>query len=64
MRQSKARKIIYQVPSSTGYKFNIPKQLCGSYQYYIEASLSGVPSPISKGLYVKGYCTPKIISSK
>lgn len=66
MRQTNDRKIIInQLPSSAGYKFKIPKQLCGSYFYYIEASMSGKRDTKNNvGLYVKGHCEPKIISSK
>lgn len=66
MRQTNDRKIIiYQVPSSTGYKFNIDKQYCGSYQFYIEASFSGKRDAKNNvGLYVKGWCEPKIVTSK
>ncbi|REC79583.1 hypothetical protein DRF60_03970 [Chryseobacterium elymi] len=66
MRQTNDRKIIiYQVPSSTGYKFSIDKQYCGSYQFYIEASFSGKRDTKNNvGLYVKGWCEPKIVTSK
>ncbi|KMQ65439.1 hypothetical protein ACM46_05955 [Chryseobacterium angstadtii] len=66
MRQTNDRKIIiYQVPSSTGYKFSIDKQFSGSYQFYIEASFSGKRDTKNNvGLYVRGWCEPKIISSK
>ncbi|MBO6185876.1 MAG: OmpA family protein [Chryseobacterium sp.] len=66
MRQTHDRKIIlFQVPSTTGYKFSILKKFCGSYHYYIEASFSGQRDfKNNVGLYVKGWCEPKIISSK
>lgn len=66
MRQTHDRKIIlFQVPSTTGYKFYILKKFCGSYHYYIEASFSGQRDfKNNVGLYVKGWCEPKIISSK
>ncbi|UKB82874.1 OmpA family protein [Chryseobacterium sp. MEBOG06] len=66
MRQNSSRKIIInQMPSAGGYKFLIDKQYCGSYQFYIEASLSGVrDTKNNTGLYVKGWCDPKIVSSK
>lgn len=66
MRQSNDRlKIVGQVSSTTGYMFQITKQLCGSYHYYIEASLSGNRDFKNiTGLYVKGWCPPKIVSSK
>lgn len=66
MRQSSDRKIIIkQIPSTTGYSFVIDKKYCGNYQFYIEASLSGKRDfKNNVGLYVKGHCDPKIISSK
>lgn len=66
MRQNSSRKIIInQITSATGYKFLISKQYCGSYQFYIEASLSGVRDTKSDtGIFVKGWCEPKIVSSK
>lgn len=66
MRQTNDRKIIiYQAPSATGYTFRIDKQYCGSYQFYIEASFSGKrDAKNNTGLYVKGWCEPKIITSK
>ena len=66
MRQTNDRKIIiYQAPSTTGYKFKIDKQYCGSYQFYIEASFSGKrDTKNNTGIYVKGWCEPKIITSK
>lgn len=66
MRQSNDRKVIInQLPSSTGYKFMISKQLCGAYNYYIEASFSGTRDTKNNvGLYVKGWCEPKIVTSK
>ncbi|AZA51726.1 OmpA family protein [Chryseobacterium sp. G0201] len=65
-RQTNDRKIIiYQAPSTNGYKFFIDKQYCGSYNYYIEASLSGKRDTKNNvGLYVKGWCEPKIVTSK
>lgn len=66
MRQSNDKQnIVSQLPSSTGYKLRLTRQMCGSYHYYVEASLSGVrDKKYATGLYVKGWCEPKIISSK
>jgi hypothetical protein len=68
LRQSSDRRDIIKslsVSSTDRYGFKIIKKLCGSYHYFIEASTSGKPYiNNSKGLYVKGYCTPKIVSSK
>lgn len=53
------------IKSLSGVKFNItiPKNLCGSYTYYIEASLSG-KYDFTSGIYVRGNCDPKILKSK
>ncbi|MBF7090761.1 OmpA family protein [Flavobacterium sp. ALJ2] len=68
MRQSKDRKVIVNqmlITSNKKYGLRLTKSLCGSYQYYIEASLSGKRDFANNpGLYVKGWCEPKIISSK
>ena len=66
IRQSNDRKVIVkQLLSTTGYMFQISKQLSGSYHYYIEASLSGKRDFKNiSGLYVKGWCQPRIVSSK
>lgn len=52
------------LPAGKMYGFRIPRMLCGSYYYYIDASLTGVPSASPKGLFVRGHCTPKIVTSK
>lgn len=52
------------LPSSQTFGFKIPKILCGSYHYFIDASLLGVPGANSKGIFVKGYCPPRIVKSK
>ncbi|WP_392420413.1 hypothetical protein ACF3OE_03665 [Capnocytophaga canis] len=51
---------------STGsYGIVIPKKLCGSYHFYVEASLFGSRDfRRQAGLYVRGYCPAKIVSSK
>lgn len=66
LRESSDRKtILSQISSSTGYKFKISKKYSGNYYYYIEASMSGKRDfKNNVGLYVKGYCEPKIVSSK
>ncbi|MCX8523068.1 OmpA family protein [Chryseobacterium formosus] len=66
MRQTNDRKIIlFQSPSTTGYKFYMQKKFCGSYNFYVEASFSGQRDfKNNVGLYVKGWCEPKIITSK
>jgi len=51
--------------ANTPQRINIPKALCGPFEYYIEASLSGKRDLIKQtGLLVSGNCPPKIISSK
>ncbi|WP_326984713.1 OmpA family protein [Chryseobacterium sp. MYb264] len=66
MRQTGDRQVIInQIPSAAGYQFKITKKYCGNYHYYVEASLSGVRDfKNNTGIYVKGWCEPKIISSK
>lgn len=61
------RNIIGQLPVSPSmrFKFKLPKKLCGPYTYYIEASLSGKRDFKNfTGLYVKGSCPSKVISTK
>ncbi|HEX8575147.1 MAG TPA: hypothetical protein VF677_02530 [Flavobacterium sp.] len=68
MRQSSDRKIIVKQISTLPtkmYGFKISKKLCGSYHYFIEASLSGKRDFTNNtGLYVKGWSKPMIVSSK
>lgn len=66
MRQSNDRKVIInQLPSSTGYKFKITKPFCGTYHYYIEASLSGKRDTVNHtGIYIRGWCEPRIVASR
>lgn len=54
------------IPFSTRYfSFKMERALCGSYYYFIDANLSGkANSNNSVGLYVNGYCSPKIIITK
>jgi GH24 family phage-related lysozyme (muramidase)/murein DD-endopeptidase MepM/ murein hydrolase activator NlpD len=42
---------------------NIPKKLCGSYAYYLEASLFGAHDHRKTGLHVYGKCEEKITSA-
>lgn len=68
IRQDGKEKFIIKqmvVPANNLYGFRLEKKLCGPYTYYIEASLSGKRDLKNEtGLYVRGYCTPKIIDSK
>ena len=52
------------IPSNKIYAIKLPKKLCGTYSYYLEASLSGKTDSKFTGLYVSGLCDKKIISSK
>ncbi|WP_170164607.1 OmpA family protein [Sinomicrobium pectinilyticum] len=67
MRQDTGRKTIIRqmtLPISKMYGVKLPKKLCGPYSYYIEASLFGKRDPADTGLYVNGYCPPRITGSK
>ncbi len=68
IRQDGKEKFIVKkmvLPSNNLYGFRLEKKLCGPYTYYIEASMSGKRDLKNEtGLYVRGYCTPKIINSK
>ncbi|MDX6181062.1 OmpA family protein [Flavobacterium sp. Fl-77] len=66
-QDQKAKTIVLQktLPSNNQYGIKLPKNLCGPFEYYLEASLSGKRDTINKtGLLISGYCTPKIVSSK
>lgn len=58
--------IIQKVQSANVPKeINIPKELCGPFQYYLEASLGGKRDFHNEtGLYISGYAPAKLISSK
>lgn len=45
------------------YGIKLPKKLCGSFTYYLQASLPNVAYSKSAGLLMGGWCEPKIISS-
>lgn len=68
IRQDGKEKFIVKkmvIPSNNLYGFKLEKKLCGPYTYYIEASMSGKRDLKNEtGLYVRGYCTPKIVDSK
>ncbi|MEL1255879.1 hypothetical protein AAEO57_18945 [Flavobacterium sp. DGU38] len=49
--------------ANSPFGVTIPNNLCGSYAYYLEASLFGVHDPRKTGLHVYGKCDQKIISS-
>lgn len=47
------------------YLVTLPPKLCGPYLYYLEASLGGKPDFKNQvGLFVGGWCEPRIISSR
>lgn len=51
--------------ANTPQRISIPNPLCGPFEYYVEASLSGQRDLTNKtGLLVSGHCPSKIISSK
>ncbi|WP_456311753.1 OmpA family protein [Pseudomonas shirazensis] len=63
----KAKTIVLQkaLPSSNRYGIKIPKNLCGPFEYYLEASLSGKRDIINKtGLLIRGHAPAKITSAK
>jgi outer membrane protein OmpA-like peptidoglycan-associated protein len=68
MLQDRKKQIIISQrtqPSNKPKKISIPKALCGPFEYYIEASLSGNRDQKKEtGLIVRGYCEPKVVTSK
>lgn len=50
-------------PSGIPFGVTLPKKLCGSYAFYLEASLYGKHDQRNTGLHVYGKCEKKIISS-
>jgi outer membrane protein OmpA-like peptidoglycan-associated protein len=56
------KKILKKEPGRR-FKVSIPKNLCGSYTYYLEASLSG-KCDFKSGIYVRGKTEPLINKSK
>jgi len=66
MLQETNRVIISQktISGLKNYGIKIPKKLSGVYTYYVEASLFGKRDLNNQsGLYVRGYCPPKITNS-
>jgi outer membrane protein OmpA-like peptidoglycan-associated protein len=66
-QDQKTKTIVLQktLPVTNRYGIKLPKNLCGPFEYYLEASLSGKRDLINKtGLLVSGHCTAKIVSSK
>ena len=58
MRQDNNRKTIINqiaIPTSNAYNFKIAKKGCGSYHYYIEASLSGKRDYKNNAEEIKNY---------
>jgi hypothetical protein len=62
LRQTESRKVLSKVHAPLGlfYYLTLPKNLCGIYSYYIEASLSGKTDVRPLGLHVIGSCEAKI----
>lgn len=58
-----AKKKLIRKEAGITYGITIPKSLCGSYTYYIDASLSG-KSEFKSGIYIRGRCDQKIKTSK
>ncbi|MEO8239221.1 MAG: OmpA family protein [Flavobacterium sp.] len=51
-------------PYNADYGIKFPKKLCGSYTYYLEASIPVLKNSEKAGLIVGGWCEQKIINSK
>jgi hypothetical protein len=49
--------------ANTPFGVNIPKKLCGSYAYYLEASLYGAHDHRNTGVHVYGKCEEKITAA-
>ncbi|WP_160140274.1 hypothetical protein [Chryseobacterium sp. c4a] len=58
-----SKKSLIKKDTGITYGITIPKNLCGSYTYYIDASFSG-KSDFKSGIYIRGRCDQKIKSSK
>ncbi|WP_409415793.1 OmpA family protein [Flavobacterium sp. PS2] len=67
LQDRRAKTIIKQktLPFNNKYGVKISRNLCGPFEYYVEASISG-KRDVSRdcGLLISGYCQPKIIRSK
>jgi predicted chitinase len=50
-------------PAGVPFGINLPKRLCGSYAFYLEASLYGGHDHRNTGLHVYGKCEEKITAS-
>ncbi|UPZ17819.1 OmpA family protein [Flavobacterium humidisoli] len=67
LQDRKKQTIIIQKVQSANLpkEISIPKELCGPFQYYLEASLGGKRDFHNEtGLYISGYAPAKLISSK
>ncbi|MEL1253914.1 OmpA family protein [Flavobacterium sp. DGU38] len=52
-------------PAYEPKKISIPKALCGPFEYYLEASISGQRDLVNQtGLIIRGDCPTRILSSK
>ncbi|MBB6272816.1 outer membrane protein OmpA-like peptidoglycan-associated protein [Pedobacter cryoconitis] len=67
VRQSGDKKIEFKktvIPARDIYGYQITRKQCGSYNFYIEATLSGIKDAKNNtGLLVGGYCEQKLIKS-
>jgi outer membrane protein OmpA-like peptidoglycan-associated protein len=67
LQDRKAKTIIKQktLPFNNKYGVKIPRNLCGPFEYYVEASLSGKRDLAREsGLRISGYCEPRIKNTK
>ena len=64
MDQNKTRVFKEKIKAAgVPYGVTLPKKQCGSYAFYLEASLDGRHDPRNTGVYVFGKCEKKITSS-
>ncbi|MET3021001.1 OmpA family protein [Flavobacterium hydatis] len=67
LQDRKAKTIIKQktLPFNNKYGVKISRNLCGPFEYYVEASISG-KRDVSRecGLFISGYCEPRIKNCK
>jgi outer membrane protein OmpA-like peptidoglycan-associated protein len=67
LQDKKAKTIIKQriLSGESKYTLKLTKNLCGPFEYYIEASISGTRDiKRETGLIVSGYCESKVVTSK
>jgi outer membrane protein OmpA-like peptidoglycan-associated protein len=67
LQDRKKQTIILQrnLAANHPFEINIPAELCGPFQYYLEASLGNKRDLLNEtGLYISGNCPAKMVSSK